>query len=123
MALPFVVQLPCELEAVTKIAFVGIALVIVTPLAVAGPWLVATTVKVTLFPTTTWLGAAEIPTSATSAEFPSTQHAGCNVVRFSNQPPLIYPESGGASSYTNNCQAPFGFVPWNTDRSATYGPA
>ena len=71
-----------------------------TPVAVAGPKFVATTVKVTLSPTTTGLGAAEILEKVTSIEFLSMQQVGSNVVRFKVQPPAILPEKPDVSSKT-----------------------
>src|SRR5438309_219474 len=73
---PVFEQLPCDDVADTNVALAGIGLVIVTPVAVAGPRLVARIVNVTLLPTTTGFGAPEIPASAASIEFRSTQQAG-----------------------------------------------
>src|SRR5438552_17231793 len=73
---PRTLQLPWEEDAETNMALGGIGLVMLTPVAVAGPWLVATIVKVTLLPTTTGLGAAEILAKVTSIEFLSMQQVG-----------------------------------------------
>ena len=61
-------KLPWEEDAEINVAVGGIGLVMLTPVAVAGPWFVARIVKVTLLPTTTGLGAAEIPAKVTSIE-------------------------------------------------------
>jgi len=67
--------------------------VMLTPVAVAGPRLVARIVKLTLLPTTTGLGAAEIPAKVTSIEFLSMQQVGSSVVRFKVQPRTILPKA------------------------------
>src|ERR1041385_7360406 len=98
--LPLVVQVPCEEDAETKNVLAGMGLVTITPVAVAGPWLVAMTVKVTLLPTISGLGAAEIPAKATSIEFLSMQQVGSMEVRFRVQPPAMVPENPEVSSKT-----------------------
>src|SRR2546427_11132466 len=70
---PMFVRVPCEDAAETNMALAGSGLVTLTPVAVAGPWLVAMMVNVTLLPTTTGSGEAEIPAKATSTEFLSMQ--------------------------------------------------
>src|SRR6266446_3243810 len=112
MAVPLLTQVPCEVEEETKSAFAGSGLVIVTPVAVAGPWFVAVIVKVMLLPTTTGLGAADI-CNATSTELLSMQQTDCIVERLSDHaamlPGLVRPLAW--SSYTKSCQVPFGLVP------------
>src|SRR6266568_1106211 len=110
-----------KVEPEMKVAFGGIGLVTVTPEAAAGPWLVARMVKVIFLPTTTGSGVADTP-RVTSTEPLSTQHTRSMVERLSVQPPARFPEKLGVSSKTKSCQTPFGLVPLNTDKSATYGP-
>src|SRR6266567_7273719 len=119
--LPLFVKIPWEVEPEMKVAFGGIGLVTVTPEAAAGPWLVARMVKVIFLPTTTGSGVADTP-RVTSTEPLSTQHTRSMVERLSVQPPAMFPEKLGVSSNTKSCQTPFGLVPLNTDKSATYGP-
>ena len=97
---PRTLQLPWEEDAETNMALGGIGLVTLTPVAMAGPWLVATIVKVTLLPTITGLGAAEMPAKVTSIEFRSMQQVGSIVVRFKVQPLVILPEKPDVSSKT-----------------------
>src|SRR5439155_4007604 len=98
-AAPLLVAVPCEEEAEMNRAFAGRGLVMRTPVADAGPWFVATSVNVMLFPTTMGLGAAVIP-SATSIEPLSMQQEGTKVVTFKVQPPAMFPEKPAVSSKT-----------------------
>src|SRR6266853_3755309 len=65
---PMTLQLPWDEVAETNVAVGGMGLVMLTPVAVAGPWFVAWIVKGTLLPTTTGLGAAEMLARVTSIE-------------------------------------------------------
>src|ERR1041385_7767075 len=101
-----------------KIEFAGRGLVMSTPEAVAGPWLVTDRVKVTLFPMTTGSGVSEMPI-VRSIEPLSTQQEGSIVVTLRVHPPPILPEKLAVSSRMSSCHTPLGLVPLNTDKSAT----
>src|SRR5215468_5452005 len=99
IAVPLLVAVPCDAEAEMKLAFAGNGFVIRTPVAVAGPWLLAMIVKVTLFPTTTGSGASDM-LMVRSIEPLSIQQEGSSVVTFRVQPPEMFPEKLGVSSRT-----------------------